>query len=174
VSLDTNDFRHEMEPAAFGAYLDEEGLAAAQVAWGRQSIAGRQVRELYRRHAKALVQVGRGQGAWLGPATKRLGQRLEIVPAVNPYLLKAGQPLRATIWYNNRPLSGALVTLGDLDRPKNPLLKVRSGPDGKASFTMPKSGRWMMNVVWSVPSAISSADYQTSFSSLTFGVPAGR
>jgi hypothetical protein len=36
---------------------------------------------------------------------------------------------------------------------------------------MPATGRWMMNVVWSVPSRTKGTDYETSFSSLTFAVP---
>jgi uncharacterized GH25 family protein len=170
LALSTADFRHQMKPADFPAYMEEEGLAAAQVAWKRAPIRSRSVREVYRRYAKALVQVG--SRPTNGAATRRLGQLLEIVPASNPYQLRAGSPLRATIWYSGKPLAGALVTLGSLDRPKDELISVRSDAAGKASFTMPASGRWMMNVVWGVPSSRAGTDFQTSFSSLTFAVPA--
>jgi uncharacterized GH25 family protein len=77
------------------------------------------------------------------------------------------------IWFKDKPLAGALVTLGDLDRPKDQQLSMRSDAGGKVDFRLPRAGRWMMNVVWSVPSTAASTDFQTSFSSLTFGVPAG-
>lgn len=109
-----------------------------------------------------------------GPVTKRIGQRLEIVPAANPFRLRAGASLPAAVWFRGKPLSNALVTLGDLDRPKDPLVAVRSNASGRVSFRLPRPGRWMMNVVWSVPSAAASSDFQTSFSSLTFAVPAKR
>lgn len=172
IALGTGDFRHDMSPAEFPSYMEEEGLAAAQAAWKRAPVRSGKVREAYRRYAKALVQVGPSPTP--RAATRRLGQRLEIVPAANPLLLRAGDPLRATVWFAGRPLSGALVTLGSLDRPKDPLRPVRSDAAGKVNFRMPAGGRWMVNVVWSVPSKRVSTDFETSFSSLTFAAPGRR
>jgi uncharacterized GH25 family protein len=160
-----------MSPEKFDAYLAEESLAGAQAAWRRAPIASRQVRESYRRHAKTLVRVGGGPQALTGPATQRIGQRLEIVPKVNPFGLTAGSSLPAKVWFRDRPLNGALVTLTDLDRPKDSPLSMRTDAGGGVSFRVPRAGRWMMNVVWSIPSTAASADFQTSFSSLTFAVP---
>lgn len=174
LSFDTGDFRNRMSPKEFAVYLDEEGLAGAEAAWRQAPISSREVRESYRRHAKALVQVGTGEHALDGPVTRRIGQRLEIVPGANPYRLGGGSSLPATVWFRNKPLAGALVTLGDLDRPKDPLVSMRSDAEGNVSFRLPRAGRWMMNVVWSVPSSATSTDFQTSFSSLTFAVPGQR
>lgn len=172
IALSTGEFRHAMTPAEFPAYMAEEGLSGAQAAWKRAPVRSGKVREAYRRYAKALVQVGASPTR--GASTKRLGQQLEIVPATNPLMLRAGEPLRATIWFAGRPLAGALVTLGSLDRPKDALLSTRSNASGNVDFKMPASGRWMVNVVWSVPSRRSGTDFETSFSSLTFAAPRGR
>ena len=172
IALATGDFRHSMTPAEFPAYMEEEGLAAAQAAWKRAPVRSGKVREIYRRYAKALVQVGGSPTR--GAATQRIGQQLEIVPAANPLMLQPGEPLRATIWFAGRPQSGALVTLGSLDRPKDPLLPVRSDAAGRVSFPMPADGRWMINVVWGVPSKRPATDFETSFSSLTFAAPRSR
>jgi uncharacterized GH25 family protein len=160
-----------MSAKKFTAYLAEEGLAGAEAAW-RRAPTKSQVRESYRRHVKALVRVGSGPQALAGPATQRIGQRLEIVPGANPYRLRAGSSLPAIVWFLDKPLPGALVILADLDRPKDPHLSMRTDANGTVSFRLPRAGRWMMNVVWSVPSTAASADFQTSFSSLTFAVPA--
>ena len=167
IALATGDFRNDMIPAEFPAYMEEEGLAAAQAAWKRTPVRSGKVREAYRRYAKALVQVGGSPTR--GASTQRLGQQLEIVPSANPLMLGTGDPLRATIWFAGRPLEGALVTLGSLDRPKDALVPVRSNAAGKVEFRMPARGRWMVNVVWSVPSKRPGIDFETSFSSLTFG-----
>jgi uncharacterized GH25 family protein len=172
IALATGDFRHSMTVAEFPAYMEEEGLAAAQAAWKRAPVRSGKVREIYRRYAKALVQVG--GPATRGAATRRIGQQLEIVPAANPLMLRAGEPMRATIWFAGAPLTGALVTLGSLDRPKDPLVSVRSDTNGRVSFPMPASGRWMVNVVWGVPSKRPATDFETSFSSLTFAAPRRR
>jgi uncharacterized GH25 family protein len=117
---------------------------------------------------------GTGALALAGPVTRRLGQRLEIVPAVNPYRLRAGERMQAAVWYRDRPLMGAEVHLHSMDRPKDEPVKVRTDAKGAVGFKIPTSGRWMMNVVWSEPTAaeprVARADYQTSFSSMTFAV----
>lgn len=172
IALSTGEFRHVMPAAEFPAYMQEEGLAAAQAAWRRAPVRSGRVREIYRRYAKALVQVGGSPNP--GAATRRIGQQLEIVPAANPLMLRTGDPLRATIWFAGRPLPGALVTLGSLDRPKDPLVPVRSDSAGNVNFPMPASGRWMVNVVWGVPSKRAGTDFETSFSSLTFAAPMRR
>lgn len=170
VALDTADFVNLAEPEQFGSYLAEEGLAGAEASWRRSPVSGRKVREAYRRHAKTLIQVGSGPAAVRGPVTTRLGQRLEIVPSSNPFALRPGARVEAAIWFKGKPLQGALVTLGSLDRPTDEPLAARSGAGGRVSFPRPGSGRWMMNVVWSERSSEPGADFQTSFSSLTFGV----
>jgi len=173
IGLVTGEFRNDgMTPSEFLPYMEDEGLAAAQAAWRQAPVRSGKVREAYRRYAKALVQVGRAPTR--GGGTRRLNQQLEIVPTANPLLLRAGDPLRATIWFAGRPLAGALVTLGSLDRPKDALLPLRSDASGKVNFRMPESGRWMVNVVWSVPSRRRGTDFETSFSSLTFAAPGGH
>lgn len=173
LSLSTSDFRHEMSPQEFAAYVKEEGLASAEAALKRAPIRSRKVRESYRRYAKALIRVGKTNGGQTA-STRRLGQRLEIVPGANPYLLPAGSRLPATIWYRDRPLAGALVALINLDRPKDEPATVRSSADGAVSFPSPGRGRWLLNVVWSEPAKVPGTDFQTSFSSLTFAVPGSR
>jgi hypothetical protein len=170
LSLDTADFDNQMTPKEFEQYLGEEGLALAKTHWRRAPIAGRKVKESYRRHAKSLVISGTGAAALAGPVTRRLGQRLEIVPAVNPYRLRAGERMQAAVWFRDRRLNGAEVHLHSMDRPKDEPVKVRTDAKGGVGFEIPTSGRWMMNVVWSEPSAAARADYQTSFSSMTFAV----
>jgi hypothetical protein len=43
---------------------------------------------------------------------------------------------------------------------------------GRAAFTMPKNGTWLLNVIWtkSMPSS-HDTDFETIFSSLSFGFP---
>jgi uncharacterized GH25 family protein len=168
LSLETGGFLNEMDGAAFAEYLKEEGLETAEGQWSRSPIAGRKVRETYRRHAKTLVKVGNGRGSLAGPATRRLGFELEIVPGVNPYTLSTGDRLPAQVWFKGKPLQGALVTLGSLDRPTDPLIRARSDSRGAVSFSAPDGGRWMMNVVWGMPSSADRTDFETSFSSMTF------
>ncbi len=174
ISLDTGDFRQQAAPEEFERYLEQEGLSSARAAWERAPVRSRKVREAYRRHAKTLVQVGPGSSAVDESATRRLGQRLEIVPAANPYGLSVGERLGATIWFRDKPLADAQVTLSNLERPTDEPVATRSDPNGEVAFALPSAGRWMLNVVWSEPSRNPGTDFQTSFSSLTFALPSPR
>jgi len=84
---------------------------------------------------------------------------------------RAGETLPVRVLYDGKPLPGALITLGSLDRPKEPNTPLRTDASGEAGFTMPASGKWLLNVVWGVPAPQpAEADYKTTFSSLSFGL----
>jgi hypothetical protein len=63
------------------------------------------------------------------------------------------------------------VKLTNLDHDENPLeVHVTDGAGG-ATFSFTTSGQWLLNVIWTralPPDA--EADYETDFSSLSFGV----
>ena len=166
----------------FNDYLRVEGLTTAIAERTRTGRQGSDGREFYSRRAKALIQVtSRGKPAPGGqnPATPVTGQgqvtrptglKLEIVPQKNPYELRPGEALPVQILYEGRPLAGATVKLNNLDFDAEPIAIIRSDADGRASFNVPLRGRWQMNVVWTkVISGNPQADFDTIFSSLTFG-----
>ena len=156
----------------YNGFAQAEGLTIplTQRARARQTSANG--RELYTRRAKAIVQIGPidpRQGALV---TKRLGMTLEIVPEVNPLALAPGQSLPVRVYFEGRPLSGALVKLTNLAADATPVELHRSDAEGRAIFNVPQAGNWLINVIWSIPLANNSAaDYRTVFSSLTFGYP---
>ncbi|WP_309643692.1 DUF4198 domain-containing protein [Phenylobacterium sp.] len=162
--------RSHLSADRFNAYLKEEGLTPALE---QRALAGRlnaAASERYGRVAKAIVQVGDpGTGAQV---TQAVGLSLEIVPEVNPYADPRPATLPVRVLFEGAPLAGALVKLTDLDHDEAPLAMHRTDVAGRASFLMPEGGRWRLNVVWTKPLAPGDdADFQTVFSSLTFGFP---
>ncbi len=131
-------------------------------------------REVYSRRAKALIQVGPYGKADDAIATKPVGMSLEIVPQANPYApgFKGALPVR--IYYYGKPLAGATVMMNNLDFDDRPTQIVKSDVNGNATLTFPHIGLWQANVVWTRPIANDpKADYETMFSSLTFGYAPG-
>jgi nickel transport protein len=57
------------------------------------------------KYAKILIQ-------WAERFTKPLGMKLEIVPTKNPFLLKKGEYLLVTVFYEGKPLEGAKIETG--------------------------------------------------------------
>lgn len=171
IAFETDNAFSELAAEKFNAYLAEEGLQPALDArrkGGRENDKGR---ELYSRRAKAFIQIGRAP-AVSPPAA--VGQTLEIVPLESPFAPKQGAPLRVRIDYQGRPLSGATVSLENLDIALWPETRRKTGADGVAAFDLPHRGAWKLNVVWTraigedEPDA-ARADFETVFSSLTFG-----
>ncbi|WP_322403528.1 DUF4198 domain-containing protein [Massilia luteola] len=156
----------------FNAYVKEEGLWPAAAARERQGTTGRDAIERYRRVAKALVQAGApGEGSQ-DLATKRVGLPLEIVLVAPPSDPDGGDTLAAQVVFEGRPLAGALVKLTDLDHDARPAAAQVTDRDGLVRLRRPPPGNWLLNVIWTTPlSGAEGIDFDTIFSSLSFGVP---
>jgi uncharacterized GH25 family protein len=101
-----------------------------------------------------------------------LGLKLEIVPQVSPYADPQPVRLPVRVLYEGRPLAGALVKLMDLAEDLTGANESVTDDAGMASFSMPTRGSWLVSVVWTRRlDDAADADYETTFSSLTFGFP---
>lgn len=160
----------ELPAIRFNDFAKEEGLTLAlrsRAANGRNKAAGR---ERYSRRAKTLIQVGSGDAAGDALVTKPVGLTLEIVPLRNPYAAGAGSSLPVQILFGGKPLAGALVKLTNLAADARPVAAHRSDAAGRVTFDVPRSGNWLVNTIWTIPVAGDpKADFETEFSSLTFG-----
>ena len=153
----------------YNDYIKVEGLTPAIAYRERTKTTQSPGREIYSRRCKTLIQVGLPQGAqpWV---TKPVGLSLEIVPEKNPYTLPPNEELPVHVLYEGRPLAGALVKLTNLEFDVRPVAMHLSDGQGRASFAFPRTGTWLINVIWTKPIAGNpKADFDTTFSSLTFG-----
>jgi uncharacterized GH25 family protein len=83
--------------------------------------------------------------------------------------------LPVRVIYAGRPLAGALVKLTNLNDDASPLEVRLTDREGRATFTMPSSGAWLLNVIWTKALGRSDdTDFETVFSSLSFGFPSDR
>jgi uncharacterized GH25 family protein len=102
--------------------------------------------------------------------TKPVGLPLEIVPEASLYASRRPSSLPVRVIYEGRPLPGALVKLTDLKFDGAPLEEHVTDHEGRATFSMPSSGKWLLNVIWTKPHSRSEeTDFETVFSSLSFG-----
>jgi len=171
LALETdNGAQSHLPSLRFNDYLTVEGLTPA-LEWRRRD--GRMdvdETEIYSRHAKAIMQAGLFDAAAHASVTAPLGLALEIVPEVNPYALPRSRTLPVRVLYRGHALPGATVKFTDLDHDDAPVEIHVTDTDGRATFVMPISGRWLLNTIWirALP-ADAEADYETDFSSLSFG-----
>jgi uncharacterized GH25 family protein len=170
LGLQTNYAFSELPAIRFNDYAKEEGLVTALATrqrTGRMKTAGR---ERYSRRAKALIQVGRQTPANQALATRPIGLKLEIVTERNPYALGANRELPVHVLYNGRRLPNATVKLTSLEKDDRPVSIKVTDKAGRARFSIPPRGSWLLNVVWTEPvTGDRRVDFDTTFSSLTFG-----
>lgn len=171
IVLETNLAASELPSIRFNDYAKVEGLTLALAQRDRLKLTDSPGRELYSRRAKALVQVGPVNAAQ-PQVTRPVGLTLEIVPQRNPYALAPGELLPVEILYQGKPLAGALVKLNNLDFDARPIETHMTDASGRTAFNPPRRGKWQLNVIWTRPlSGNVKADFETVFSSLTFGFP---
>jgi uncharacterized GH25 family protein len=171
VALETDNGARSYLPASrFNDYARAEGLAPALMERARTGRMDADALERYCRRAKTIVQVGVWDEKQQSQVTKPLGLSLEIVPELNPYAEPRSAIFPVRVIYEGRPLGGALVKLVDMQEGAEPAEIQLTDNTGRASFRMPASGTWLLNVVWTKPLPVSDeADFETVFSSLTFG-----
>jgi uncharacterized GH25 family protein len=168
IVLETTRAESNLPAIRFNDYIAAEGIVPALRARAKAGTTDTPGRELYSRRAKALIRVGEG-GAPQPQITRPVGLTLEIVPAVDPTAPDFAMTLPVTILYEGRPLAGAFVKLNNLDFDARPVETHLTDGSGRATFKIPFKGSWQMNVVWTKPIADPRADFDTVFSSLTFG-----
>jgi uncharacterized GH25 family protein len=173
IAMQSNYALSDLPAIRFNDYAKVEGLAAVLAHRRATGATNANGRERYSRRAKALVQVGPQAGVDQSLATRPIGLKLEIVPERNPYVLGPTRMLPIRVVYNGRPLARATVKLTNLDFDARPLETAVTDRAGRASFRVPGNGQWLLNVLWSEPvKGDPNADYDTTFSSLTFGYDA--
>jgi uncharacterized GH25 family protein len=172
VVLETDNRGRSALPAErFNKYAHDEGLTPALNYRQRTGKMATDAAESYRRVTKAIVQVGTVDAQSESHITKPRGLPLEIVLERNPYAT-SGSELPVRVFFEGQPLAGALVKLTRLERDEAPVAERRTDSLGRASFSLTRSGNWLLNVVWTQPAnPQSEVDFDTTFSSLTFGFP---
>jgi uncharacterized GH25 family protein len=171
--LQTDDRAQTHLPAIrFNDYLEVEGLKPAIEQRARLNRMDADGSERYSRCAKSLVQIGNPDVSSPDHITEPVGLPLEIVPETSPYAAERSAALPVRVIYLGEPLAGARVKLTDLENDASTFEMHETDSSGRATFMMPTSGQWLLNVIWTKPSADGDeTDFETVFSSLSFGFP---
>jgi uncharacterized GH25 family protein len=176
--FESTDALSNLPSIRYNDYAKLEGLTPALEYRAKTGQTEANGRESYSRRCKVLIDVhGVGDAAGKpNPAiTRPVGFTLEIVPGISPYALKPGQLLPVQVFFDGRPLAGALVKLTNLEFDVRPVSIHMTDASGRAQFDIPRTGDWLLNVIWTQPiKGNPSADFETTFSSLTFGYSRSR
>lgn len=161
-----------LAPAQVDEYLAEIGAPdSVRRAYLAQPVApggARRWRERYTKHAKAIVRVASPQrpapaadSSWREP----VGAALELVPDVDPTALRAGDTLRVRLLRAGAPAPFASVGFAGPAAGRPQL--GRTDAAGRASFHLPRPGRWLLRATALRRAATPELDWESEFATMT-------
>ncbi|MBT6456949.1 MAG: DUF4198 domain-containing protein, partial [Gammaproteobacteria bacterium] len=163
-----SDFSYvDIDPATFLKYLTEEGLDNAISYRQKNNLTNANGKENYVRHAKTLVQSGKGYS--IDNSKINLGYELEIIPLSNPYQKKLNDSFKVKILYKNYPVKNILLTAFSKAQPEK-IQTIRSNSKGEAVITLDHLGPWLLKAVKILRIEDDKANWQSHWASLTFEV----
>ncbi|MDF7812320.1 DUF4198 domain-containing protein [Hymenobacter sp. YC55] len=171
VALATNNAFITLEAEKFNAYLKEEGLDYILMQRQQQGALNKPGREAYSRCTKTLVQVGNPGASDTARAWSRpTGLPLELVPEQNPYTLRTGSSLTIRVLADGQPKAGQLVQVWQrsVGQPVK-IIRLYSNQNGRVLFRLTNPGQFMVSTVRMMPAKLPEADWQSNWSTLTFG-----
>lgn len=158
-----------LEAGKFEAYLHDEGLDQIIEQRQQKGASALPGRERFRRVTKTLMRVG---GKSDDTFALRTGQRLEMVPLVDPSATPPGKELRFKLFFDNKPVAGALLRAWHHNGKQTIAIRAITDPDGFVTFTLPYAGSWMISTVYMIPAEnTTEADWDSFWGNLMFEVP---
>ena len=147
----------ETTPAKFAQFLREEGLPAVPA-------KGATHREHFYRYAKAIVITGNATSqSGYSLVTRPLNQRLELVPAGDPFSASA---VELRLLFEQKPLAGTLVVA--IAREDGSRVQRRTDARGRVKLPLGR-GVWLVKAVHLIPAPKSSGvAWESLWASLTF------
>lgn len=154
----------------FNQYLKADGIPDVLAARERDGELGRDARERYAKHVKALAQVGSTPTEDYATA---LGYPAEIIPLENPYTLRVGSTLRLRVLLRGEPVANQYVLYGGRT-PNGGRIEqrsTRSDPEGIATIRLARRGTWYVKFIHMARlTGDSAADYESTWATLSFAV----
>ena len=165
--MQSNNAFIKLDGDKFNAYLKEDGLDEILEHRTKTSTLADSAREHYMRCAKLLVQVGDQKD---GTYQKVAGLPLEIVPLKNPYASNLGDEITFRILFNGKPLAFTLVKFWNKVEGRTFIQNLHTDKEGTVTTRLSNTGSWMVSTVKMVPSQEATADWQSYWASLVFGL----
>jgi len=156
-----------LEADKFNDYLKEDGIENIYELRQKQGQLKQPSKELYRRCAKTLIQVG---NKYSDIFKKNTQMPLEIIPLNNPYQMKAGEAISIKVLFNNQPLKNKMVVAWHKTATqKTTHRKLKTDANGALQIKLDKAGYWMISTVHMEEVKNNpEANYQSYWGNLTF------
>jgi Domain of unknown function (DUF4198) len=168
VGSSTKPREIDLKAADFNEYLEHDGIPDTLAERRRDNELGKDVRERYSKHVRAVFQVG---DQLTDDYKKPLGYPVEIIPQQNPYALKVGQNLTVLCTLDSEPLKNQFVIAGWESRSGNlQTVTARTDNKGLASFALKGAGTWYVKLIHMTRLTDATLNYESKWATLTFAI----
>lgn len=168
VGISTKPREIELKAADFNDYLAHDGLPDILAARKKNNELGKDARERYSKHVRAVFQVGDKRS---DDYKRPLNYPVEIIPQQNPYSLKVGRTVPVLCLLNGRPLVNQFVIAGwESNEGKLQSINTRTDDKGIARFKLADSGKWFVKLIHMEPSSEAGLNYESKWATLTFEI----
>ena len=168
VGASTKPREIDLKAADFNDYLDHDGIPDTLAERRRDNELGKDVRERYSKHVRAVFQVG---DKLTDDYKTPLGYPVEIIPQQNPYALKVGQTLTVLCTLEGEPLKNQFVIAGWESRSgKIQTMTARTDSKGLANFMFKEAGNWYVKLIQMTRLADATLNYESKWATLTFAI----
>ena len=158
----------------FNEYLMHDGVLDVLEARKRDGTLGKDARERYSKHVKAIFQVGNAQS---DVYSKELGYPIEIIPLQNPYTLSEGDAIEVRVLRAGNQVPNQLVYASyagyhshDDEGGHVEAVKTRTNDEGVARIELSQAGRWYIRLIHMVETDEADVDYESNWATLTFEI----
>lgn len=166
IGLSTKPREIALTAEQFNEYLKEDGLPDTLEERRKTGELGKDAKERYAKHVKAILQVGDKQ---TDDYKTVLGYPVELVPQQNPYKLKKGATIEILCLKDGKPLANQVVLAG---REENGKLVVspdlRSDAKGIVKVPLSGAGKWYVKFINMAKLDDPNLNYESKWTTLTF------
>ena len=166
IAVSTKPREIDLKAKDFNEYLAHDGLPDTLTARRKNGELGRDVRERYSKHVRAIFQVGETQTETYKTP---LGYPVEIIPQQNPYSLKVGQTIEVLCTLEGQPIVNQFVMAGwESKGGRLRSLNARTDSNGIARFRLREAGKWYVKMIHMTPHSGGGVNYESRWATLTF------
>lgn len=168
AGISTRTREIDLKAAEFNEYLSHDGIPDTMTARRRSNELGKDVRERYSKHVRAIFQVG---DKLSDDYKKLLNYPVELIPQQNPYSLKVGQTIAVLCLVGGKPIKNQFVMAGwESGNGKMHELNARSDTRGIARIKLGGAGKWFIKFIHMTPISEPNLNYESKWASLSFEI----
>ena len=129
-----------LEEKTFTKYIQEEDALVSVTPHFLPGVTTTAQHEIYSKYAKAILTTGDDD-----VACRVVGQKMEIVPELNPATLRPGARLPIRVLLDGKPVAGARVSSGcDRSHAGGYIAHTRTDTQGRAQIQLSVGGYWFV------------------------------